>query len=185
MRQPGAATPALAVTAPARDLCRALGLTAIVVLQDVTLDARIDPTGQLVAETNVRRIAAHLGISKDTAARALVRLVDAGLVTRGGKRRGTNGAFASSGYELHLGPDVGVGLGIPAQGPALRCPEAKDGAVAPTADSRTAGRRSSGGSSATATRRSDRAGAPPRGRRASRIDQQALFDAADESSLRR
>ncbi len=98
MKQP-AATPALIVTATARYLCRALGLTATVVLQDVTLDAHIDPTGRLVAETNVRRIAGHLGISKDTAARALARLADAGLVTRGDRRRGAHGTFVGSAYE--------------------------------------------------------------------------------------
>jgi hypothetical protein len=74
----------------------------------VALDAHHDPDGQLVAETNVRRVAAQLGVAKDTAARALVLLAGAGLVTRDDRGRGISGSFARSCYSIQL--DVAIGL---------------------------------------------------------------------------
>jgi hypothetical protein len=79
VRQPEQASGVL-VTAGARKLCRAVGATAWAVLCDIALDAEADAHGNLVAATNVRRIAGDLGISKDTAARALARLTNAGLI---------------------------------------------------------------------------------------------------------
>jgi hypothetical protein len=90
------------VTAGARKRCRAVGATAWAVLCDVTLDAEADAEGRLVAATNVRRIADHLGISKDTAARALARLGHAGLVGRG-SARSESGRFVASTYVVRLG----------------------------------------------------------------------------------
>jgi hypothetical protein len=108
VRQPEQASGVL-VTAGARELCRAVGTTAWAVLCDVTLDAGRDPEGRLVAATNVRRIADHFGISKDTAARALARLGHAGLVGRG-SARSESGRFVASAYVVHLGDVAGITL---------------------------------------------------------------------------
>ncbi len=77
------------------------------------------------AVTNVRHIALQLGISKDTAARALRRLADAGLVERQHHRDET-GAFTASVYVMRL--EHGSGL-VPAEGdprPTTPCPVAAD-----------------------------------------------------------
>lgn len=68
----------LVITAASRNARAELGLTPWAVLEDLALDGRSDSEGRLVAATNVRHIAIHLGISKDTAARALACLADAG-----------------------------------------------------------------------------------------------------------
>lgn len=163
----------LLVTADARPLCRAVGATAWAVLHDVALDARPAPQGRLVAATNVRRIAAHLGIGHDTAARALARLAGAGLVVRRDRRRGRSGQFVPSLYELRLAPGAGVELVAPtcpcSEPP---CPVAKD-TVAGPAD------RSAGPDAGRVE------GAPARPRRpgrTSRPGQRVLFDVAGEAS---
>ncbi len=119
-RRQAGATAALLVTAAARASCRAVGTRAWAVLADVALDAEVDPQGRLVAATNVRRIATHLGISKDSAARALARLADAELLVRQGARYGTGGTFAPGLYELRLGPKAGVTVVSRGPGPAFR-----------------------------------------------------------------
>jgi DNA-binding transcriptional ArsR family regulator len=116
----------LVVTAASRGARADLGPTAWAVLEDLALDGQSDPEGHLVAATNVRRIAIHLGISKDTAARALARLADAGLVVRSPRRRSTNGAFVSSAYVLRLSPGLGLTLTGSAPGPASRRPALLD-----------------------------------------------------------
>lgn len=113
------------VTVTARSLWRRVGTTAWAVLLDVALDAQFDPDGRLVAATNVRRLAGHLGISKDTAARALVRLVDAGLLVRQHGRRGANGEFTPSVYELCLDRCAGIDLLLQAPVPEFRRPVVK------------------------------------------------------------
>lgn len=162
----------LLVTAAARESCRAVGTTAWAVLADLALDAEVDAKGRLVAETNVRRIAAHLAISKDCAARALLRLDGAGLVVRLRPRRGTCGRFAPSGYELRLGPDAGVAL--------LRSSPAA-GSPSPVPDDRAAlpahARRSDEGEQPDVARPR-----PRRTRRKDGVEQQPLFDLAGESS---
>ncbi len=102
-------------------VCRAVGTTAWAVLCEVALDAEADAHGHLMAHTNVRRIAGDLGISKDTAARALGRLVDAGLVVRH-CRRGAGGHFVRSLYEVRLDPGGGVTVVAPSPCPTSPCP---------------------------------------------------------------
>jgi hypothetical protein len=109
------------LTAAGRMVCRAVGTTAWAVLADIALDAEADAHGNLVAATNVRRIADHLGISKDTAARALGRLVDAGLVVRH-CRRGAGGHFVRSLYEVRRQPGGGVTVVAPTPCPTSPCP---------------------------------------------------------------
>lgn len=87
------ATSAVAVTASSRALRRELGPTAWAVLEDLVLDAVPDATGRLVAATNVRRLVANLGVSKDAAARALGRLLGRGAVVRLPASRQAGGTF--------------------------------------------------------------------------------------------
>jgi DNA-binding transcriptional ArsR family regulator len=125
------------LTAAGRVVCRAVGTTAWAVLADIGLDAEADAHGNLVAATNVRRIAGDLDISKDTAARALSRLVDAGLVVRH-CRRSPGGHFVRSLYEVHLDPDAGVTVVAPTPCPTSPCPVLGDtvaGRPAPSAAS--------------------------------------------------
>ena len=101
---------AVVATAPARQLRRSLGPMAWAVLEDLALDAQRDDRGALTAATNVRRLAANLGVSKDAAARALGRLLDAGLVLRLPPRRHAEGTFGPICYRLCADRLVGLEL---------------------------------------------------------------------------
>ena len=96
------------VTAEARAFRRAVGLTAWAVLEELVLDAEIDEDGAVVARTNVRRLAAQLGISKDTAARAVARLTHAEVVARIVGGRGEHGALPTSRYAIELNAIPGM-----------------------------------------------------------------------------
>jgi hypothetical protein len=168
--RPGAG---LLVTAAARALCRTVGTTALVVLQDVALDGEVDPTGRLLAVTNVRRIAAHLGITKDTAARALTRLADVALLARQDDKRSAAGEFVPSVYELHLGPEAGIYLASPAPCPSSPCPLPDDvrAPLPPVTDI-----------AVSDDDRPERAQPRPRsGSRTARLGQRGLFELNDAS----
>ena len=100
-----------------RALRRSLGPTAWAVLTDLCLDAEPAGAGAHVVATSARRVGAHLGITKDTAARALRRLIAAGVVRRRPQGAGVAGRFTSGSYELQPptmttsvpGNDGGVG----------------------------------------------------------------------------
>jgi hypothetical protein len=85
-----------------RALRRSLGPTAWAVLADLCLDAEPAGAGAHVVATSARKVGAHLGITKDTAARALRRLIAAGVVRRRPQGAGVAGRFTSGSYELHL-----------------------------------------------------------------------------------
>ncbi len=168
--RPGAG---LLVTAGARVLCRTVGTTALVVLQDVALDAEADPTGRLLAVTNVRRIAAHLGISKDTAARALARLADVGLLARQDDKRSAAGEFVPSVYELHFDPGAGISLATPPPCPSSPCPLPDDARALLPPMTEIA---------VSDDDRPERAQPRPRsGSRTARLGQRALFELSDAS----
>lgn len=95
------------VTVESREFRAAIGAGGWAVLEDLLLDATLDERGALVAVTNVRRLAANLGVSKDTAARALRRLADAGLVTRH-EQRSERGTFATVAYTVSVEPLAGL-----------------------------------------------------------------------------
>jgi hypothetical protein len=69
------------------------------VLEDLALDAWVDERGVVVAGSSARHVAANLDIQPGTAARALRRLRDEGLVVLV-RASGTDGRFGLSAYEL-------------------------------------------------------------------------------------
>ena len=83
-----------------RVLRRTLGPTAWAVLADLCMDAEVDDGGATVVATSARRVAAHLGIGKDTAARALGKLSAAGLLRRRPQGANAAGRFTCGAYEL-------------------------------------------------------------------------------------
>jgi hypothetical protein len=96
----GRAEPYAKVFASSRAVKRAVGLTAWAVLEDIALDARLDDGGRLVAETNVRRIAANLGIGKNAVSRHLANLRDYGFVLHEELRDTESGRYEVSRYVL-------------------------------------------------------------------------------------
>ncbi len=160
----------LLLTAAGRVVCRAVGTTAWAVLCELALDAEADAHGHLLAATNVRRIAANLGVSKDTAARAVSRLVDAGLVVRH-CRRGAGGEFRHSRYEVRIDPGGGVTVVAPTPGPTSPCPVLGDTVAGQPAPSATSGPKQCA--------RPD--GTDP-GPRRSRPGQEALFDLGTDAT---
>lgn len=96
--------------------CRALRLRALewVVLEDVALDAVLDPAGRALAATSARRIAANLGVDPGTAARALTHLRADGLIGHS-RSQGADGRFGLSAYLLAPIPGIDlVELSAPA-----------------------------------------------------------------------
>lgn len=79
-------------------LRRQLGPTAWTVLEELLLEAPDDES--MLVETHVRRIADGVGISKDSAARAVRRLIAHGVVTRHDGRDPGSGYFGRGVYEL-------------------------------------------------------------------------------------
>jgi DNA-binding GntR family transcriptional regulator len=102
----------LRVTAEARALRRAVGVTAWCVLEELVMDASVDARGRFVASTNVRRLAASLGVSKDTAARAVARLVRAGVVERNTNARGERGTFPTAVYVIDVERVAGLTIDL-------------------------------------------------------------------------
>jgi len=125
---PGAST--VVIAAASRLTKQAVGVTAWVVLEDVVLDATLDAEGQAVAVTSVRRIAAHLGVSKNTVQRALTRLLAAGLLTYETEHEPNRGAITRSRYRLALDTGLAVSLDArPSNGvatPNAACPKRDD-----------------------------------------------------------
>lgn len=91
---------ALVITRSAGASIQRLGTTAWVVLEALALDAVV-VDGELVTGATARSIGDAVSVSKDTAANALRRLVDAGLLERRPQVR-TDGRFGAGGYLLQL-----------------------------------------------------------------------------------
>ncbi|CAN5147124.1 hypothetical protein BH20ACT9_BH20ACT9_07320 [soil metagenome] len=96
----GRTEPFAKVFPTSREVKRAVGAVGWVILEDVALDAGIDADGRLVAETNVRRIAANLGMSKTTVHKHLVRLRDFGFVLHEELRDDASGRYEFSRYVI-------------------------------------------------------------------------------------
>jgi hypothetical protein len=87
---------------------RAVGPIAWVVLEHVAGNAE-GYAGETVSYETVRRVADALDLAKDTVARSLRRLADAGLLVYVPTRSG-DGRFASSYYRLTFPPDLFLDL---------------------------------------------------------------------------
>ncbi len=85
-----------------RRLRREVGPTAWAVLTDLCLDVRSDDGGLLVVAASARRVAVNVGIGKDAAARALRRLIGAGVLRRRPQGSDAAGRFGPCICELHL-----------------------------------------------------------------------------------
>ncbi|MCA1677162.1 MAG: MarR family transcriptional regulator [Actinobacteria bacterium] len=89
--------------------CRALRLRLRalewVVLEDVALDAVLDPAGRALAATSARRIAANLALDPGTVARALTHLRAQGLIEHS-RSQGADGRFGLSAYLLAPIPGI-------------------------------------------------------------------------------
>lgn len=124
----GRTEPFAKVFPSSRVVKRAVGLAAWAVLEDIALDARLDEAGRLVAETNVRRIAANLGLNKDTVTKHLRALREHGFVLQEETRSGGSGRYETARYVLdpsaclerftHTPPDVPAGPAEPCPGPS-------------------------------------------------------------------
>ena len=95
----------VSVDVTAAALRRRLGPTSWVVFEELLLAS--SGSSPCVASVSVRALAASLGLSKDTVARALVRLRRAGLVTAQ-QTRTTSGLFATGSYRLMIPESISV-----------------------------------------------------------------------------
>lgn len=135
------AAPVLSVTAASRGWRRRLGPLAWTVLEELALASHLTDRGW-VAPIGVRDVAAGIGVTKDTAARAVAALSAAGLVILD-RVEGLDGR-SRSGYRLR--PPGGLTLRTcPHDGDTItptacaprpdghdsRCPEGADGALCP------------------------------------------------------
>ena len=93
----------IVVSPHARELRRRLGPTAWAVLEEL-LSASQGDARDCHSGATVRSLAADLGLSKDTVARALARLTAAGIVVAG-QDRAPAGTFAAGGYRISV-PDA-------------------------------------------------------------------------------
>ena len=97
----------LTIGPPAAPVRRELGPLSWFIFEELVLCAEPGGGGEPRAVVGVRGLAAALGISKDTAARGLSRLIDVGLARRVVTRT-DEGRFASSYYLLRIPPGVSV-----------------------------------------------------------------------------
>lgn len=121
----GAVTTMLLVEESAREVRRAVGPLAWCCLEELSLAARQTPDGWM-APVGVRALGSSLGVTKDTAARALQVLIAAGLVAR-------RGSASSAEYALCPPPGLGICLNHQDIG---RCPTRDDASVADRSMSR-------------------------------------------------
>jgi DNA-binding transcriptional ArsR family regulator len=113
--------PELSVTPECRTIRATVGPVAWVVLEELALTATRGRS--LETATTIRDLADAVGLSKDTVASGLRRLMKHGLVTRVAQRDRRSGCFGNSVYRLHL---AGSGLTPnPPDGPTPD-PEASD-----------------------------------------------------------
>lgn len=85
-----------------------LGPLAWTVLEEMALTARRDGDGALRTRLSARSIAERLGINKDTASKAIGRLVASGILQREAARGESSGRFGVGTYVVLLPSDVTV-----------------------------------------------------------------------------
>jgi DNA-binding MarR family transcriptional regulator len=98
--QDGGRLAGLTLLPACRSIRRSIGVTAWAVLEDVVMDAVV-AGGRLLAATSARRVAEHLGVTPATAASALRRLRQRGLLEHE-RLTGPHGRFGLSVYRVHL-----------------------------------------------------------------------------------
>ena len=98
------AGPVLVLGTESSGLRRTLGPMSWVALEALAARSR-EIDGRLVADVSVRSLAGELGVAKDTAARALGVLRDAGLIVAA-QARGVRGRFAGGCYVVMLPADT-------------------------------------------------------------------------------
>ncbi len=91
----------LVLTPACRELRANVGPVAWVVLEELVMSAEDGPRA-IEVSTTVRDLAAVIGLSKDTIASGLRRLVHHGLVTREDQRDRRSGCFGNSVYRVNL-----------------------------------------------------------------------------------
>jgi DNA-binding transcriptional ArsR family regulator len=90
----------LVIGAASLELRRALGPSAWLVFEEMLLRSTTE-RGERIAHVSVRSMAAALGVAKDTVARALNRLRDAGLVTPA-QPKNKRGLFEAGSYVIEV-----------------------------------------------------------------------------------
>jgi DNA-binding transcriptional ArsR family regulator len=93
------------VGAAAEVVRRSVGPTAWCVLEVLVTSPSTGDGGARIVRSSVRELATRIGVSKNTAQRALVTLRRAGLV-RLGQQRDVGGRFGDSSYRLSIPDDV-------------------------------------------------------------------------------
>lgn len=136
----------LLLTPASREVRAKVGPVAWVVLEELVMSAEDGPRAIEVA-TTVRDLAAVIGLSKDTIASGLRRLVHHGLVTREDQRDRRSGCFGNSVYRVNLsktglrtsspdGPKPAPGSSDTATTGPKRRPQTGAGATAPSSTPR-------------------------------------------------
>ena len=103
-----------------------LGATAWIALEDLLLDACPHGPGRHAVRASARSVAARLGVSKDTAAAALRRLIAVGLVCREIECHARAGVFGRSVYVIdtrrlaHAGIELRAGVAAAKPRPVMR-----------------------------------------------------------------
>ena len=105
------ATRSVVVGAASTELRRELGPTSWMVLEEMLV--RSTGAGhECIAPVSVRALGASLGLAKDTTARAVRRLRDAGVVTAV-QQRTTVGVFATGSYRIAVPEHIALVLSAP------------------------------------------------------------------------
>jgi DNA-binding transcriptional ArsR family regulator len=102
-----AGTAALLITDEARDVRRRLGPWAWTILEELHLQVPSSTT-DLIVDANVRGLAANLGLSPDTVARALRTLRGHHLISMEQTRQDGGGRFGRSRYRLARIPGLAI-----------------------------------------------------------------------------
>ena len=125
--QDGGRRAGLTLLPACRSIRRSIGVTAWAVFEDVVMDA-VMTDGRALSATSARRVAEHLGVTPATAAAALRRLRQRGLLEHE-RLSGPHGRFGLSVYRMHLVD--GVALSPCVEEPNTALPRAQDRHAAP------------------------------------------------------
>jgi DNA-binding transcriptional ArsR family regulator len=125
-RRADPATTTLVVGSAAADVRRSVGPTAWCVLEQLATSAPSQVAESWIVRSSVRELAVQLGVAKNTAQRALLRLRRARLVAFA-QPRDPSGRFDSSSYRLDIPDDVLSRQPAPRRGVARSLPGSTSG----------------------------------------------------------